>query len=389
MADTSFYLINSLSRSGGTYLNALFDGLPGVTAFPFELPLSASPYVDFIDNDSFSGLVNGEAWLQETKLDYHLEALAKRPYVRTFCRERCDGDPNLQFDLSAFRSELEQKFSGFSSVRDAYRETWKMIFRHFFVDGESQESIGTGPDYVNHFANNTTRDFSILQRNADPVCRLYILYILRDSLENIASLKFHWRYSGVDSSFVKAAFSRWEVSLYSILRNRILFPDRCNAIVYSHDTHRMHEQLCSLSWPIAKKLLSGELSPTILGHPMHGQSYKERRGAHVGSAYDYEAILGTEGYRYVKRNTKRVFDSLGIDTLDDINGYTEPSETFKSLVEVDSSTFDLLLQRYDDAIGFANAYNVNFFSNLMQIVRDRGVIRTLGALVKQGLRERR
>lgn len=118
-----YVLINSISRSGGTFLKALFDRVNGVLTFPIEFPTIKGQAVDFIKQGHFEKLITIQNWLDETDLSYHLNRFYHSPYGRTFGRHKRKGEPEIFFNYPRFLEKHGCTYSSLETVGAAYEQT--------------------------------------------------------------------------------------------------------------------------------------------------------------------------------------------------------------------------------------------------------------------------
>jgi len=372
----TLYLINAISRSGGTYINALLDGLHGVGAFPIEVPFNKALTAGFLSQDEFAALGGVEDWLRAIQLDIHLDLFAGDPHGRTFAAK--DGNRSaLAFDVPGFRARLGEAFRSIGTVGEAYRITWRTFFDFCLVRGQSfGQTAGPFSIYANHFATNAIGLYEALEKDAAPVCDLHLIHVVRDPLENINSLYYHWRFSSVDPHFVRLAFARWEVYLYTALRNRLLYPERCDTVLYTADTDRLRARFAVSPLPLLKMAgTAAALRPTVLGLDMANQSYKERQGiSAVDKVYDHESLIGPEGVGYIKENLQRVLTFLGVDALEELMALDAPKGEFSKLMAVDGTVMSLFLNSFGEALYFPQSYSLNFVGNMKRILRNKGAL---------------
>ena len=387
----TFVLINSISRSGGTYFKALFDGIEDFLVFPIEFPLKKAQGIDFLTRAEYEEIRSTDQLLDQMDLDYHLSEFSSHPYVRSFGRTRKTQETRIDFDCRGFRRHLDESYSTLASVGDAYRFIWSSFFRWISVVGHPFNADRDQPTYVNHFATDILGGYGPLEENAQEICKLVLVHIVREPLENIASLKRHWRWVSSDRYFVRLALARWEMSLYSALRNKALHTESCEVIFYDADPGRLSEQLKGSRQSSLVTLAHHELKPTVLGIPLTGQSYRERRGQTVAGSYNYESAFSSEELSYLKSNVERIYSGLGIQRLPDLSPGTASLEL--PFLQLDDDTFDVFIRAFGNSVSFAASYNVNIDSNVVANLRQqrlfspRGLVKQL-KLVAKALRPR-
>lgn len=390
MNKPDYVLINSISRSGGTFLKSLFDSVPGVLAFPIEFPTIKGPIVDFLTQDRFEQLPTVQDWIDETGLSSQLNLFFRNPYQRSFGRERKRGEPAIFFDYPRFLESLRKIYSTFDTTRAAYEHTWRTFFSSISVGDRIYEHDTRANVFVNHYPTDATRDFAELSTKAQSVCNLYLLHIVREPLENIASLIFHWGFFPNSSYVTRLGLARWEMYLYSALRNKALYPEHCEVVVYNSRVERLKEQLGRSRITMLNNIAQMDLQPTVLGIPFTGQSYKEKMANDVGQPYNYAILFSQDDLSYLEENIRRIYDFVGIEALSDIADGYNPSPEFRNMIEVDSKTFDVLLGRFAETASFVYSYRINLRRNLIDYMRRaefrkdllRGVQFLLKSLVK-------
>ncbi|MCH7655862.1 MAG: hypothetical protein IIC95_07745 [Chloroflexi bacterium] len=371
-----FVLINSISRSGGTFLKALFDRLPGVLTFPIEFPTAAGRSVDFLTSEQFGRLGGYREWADATGLSYFLTQFGNRPYGRMFGRPQRPGEPDVSFDYGEFSRIVGGSFAGFGNVREAYLASWRTFASCITVDGAP--TAWAADDFpmhalVNHYATDVTREFSILDRNAAPVCRLYLVHVVRDPLENVASLQQHWVSVGRHRGFAAMALARWELYLYAALRNKTLYPDRCDVVLYDADVANVARSFAASPVPLLQTAAGSDMRPTVLGLPLQGQSYKERRGGGVAERYDYASRFSPDDLAGLERGRERIYRFLGISSLAEVASGYQPSAGFQELVDLSPEVFEGLLRSAGDTFTFAVSEHLDFDRNALRHVRQLGL----------------
>lgn len=355
-----YILVNSISRSGGTFLKSLFDGMEGVLIFPVELSTVRGPVVGFVNQERFRELLTPEAWLEETNLSLYLARFSEKPYRQCFGRqERLDGEPEVFFDLPRFLHQLTREYPRLETVKEAYEWTWRSIFTCIVIDGEPYEHEDGAQAFVNHFPTNVTREFGEFRGEAESVCVPEMLWVVRDPVEHVAGLKRHWSRIAHEPQFWQLALARWEMYVYAALRNRMLYPDSCDLILYSFEPERMRSQFRQSRIDLLRTASTAELCPTVLGIPLRGQSYKEKDGLDLRKPYDYSESFTEEELDSLQTEVRRVYDYLGVDGFDALIEYRRPSAGFQELVEMSAPGFDWMLRRFGEAVDFGASVNLD------------------------------
>ena len=249
----SYILVSAISRSGGTYLKSLFEGVDSFNAFPIEFPTKIGQSVGFVTQREYSQIKSSREWLQLTHLDYHLGQFSRHPYQRAFGRKRESAEPLIEFNLQAFEQALAERFDEFEDVGSAYLETWRAFFRNIYIDNSQYHGVDlTNGVFINHHAKNIVRSSDELLGEKPEGLELFLVHIIREPLENITSLANHWKRISMDPDFYQLALARWKYYLYSILRNKIINPSQTQTIGYSSE-----HQKVSISYKNPSFLLFG------------------------------------------------------------------------------------------------------------------------------------
>ena len=115
------------------------------------------------------------------------------------------------------------------------------------------------------------------------------------------------------------------------------------------------------------------MRPTVLGLPLQGQSYKERRGGGVAERYDYASRFSPDDLAGLERGRERIYRFLGISSLAEIASGYQPSAGFQELVDLSPEVFEGLLRSAGDTFTFAVSEHLDFDRNALRHVRQLGL----------------
>jgi len=314
-----------------------------------------------MSDKEFTEIGNAAAWIEANRLDDTLAQFADRPYARIFTRERGPADPDIHFDYSGFKRDLHNAFRiGLATATEAYLATWRLAFHHVTVMGTRQDIDIEHPTiFVNHFHNTAAHDYRFLARGPEDI-DFFLLQAVRDPYENLASVKQMWTRVANYEPFVEIAYARWEIYLLSALRNRALYPDRCDLVLYDSDAARMTARLrASRVAPL--RMLGAESQPTVMGLPFAGHSFKQRAGGAVERPYDYEKIFTAAEHGFITRRYDKLLSDLGVTSLEELAVDTPRSSLFSQLCDMGSDALEYHLRAIETSIlGFANIHNVYY-----------------------------
>ena len=307
-----------------------------------------------------------------------LFAVFRRPALRQDVQQATpDRGSRHQVRLRGFSGDLDKAFAAeIKDAESAYLETWRLMFHHVTVDGSTQDIDVTLPCvFINHFHQHVAHDFLSMKGVQDSI-DFYILYVIRNPFENIASLKHLWsRVSHLDS-FVATAYWRWEIYLLNILRNRALYGDRCDIVLYHSDPREMMRQLArSHLAPLQHLTDNKNVAPTALGIPLYGHSYKERQGGSVEQPYDYLKEFGQTGLDFLRARYANLLERLGVQKFEDAIAKTPCTEFFKEVQSMGSQAFENYMSALEISMRNLPAMDNLFYEMIGEQLRKRSPLR--------------
>lgn len=243
--------------------------------------------------------------------------------------------------------------------------------------------------FVNHFATDSIPEFSLVCKDMRPTVDASFLHIIRDPVENIASLYNHWDTFYKRDYFVEMAFARWEINLYSALRNKLLYPHGCDIVWYTSNKDEIRESLSASSIDLVRNMVNDcdVWEPTVFGQKLFGQSYKEKAGGSVSRGYEVENIFSVSQLEYLRREIDRVKEVLGVVKLKEVaSEHYRPTHKLEPYLKMEPDVFNSLVKSFGETFQFIFSQHVNSERYMVERLRSATFYDLLKVAVKVCIR---